>query len=199
MSIQQLMLGPNSGGGFTPFANTYNTGSGATETIPAGASFCQISCIGPGGSGGTFLGVNTGGGGGGGGDAETAAFAVTPGNTFIYTVGQGGAGSSGVNGSNGLPGVAASTVAAGTQALATMTANPGGGGTGANTGAGAGGTATGGTTSNNTGGAGANGNVGGAAGNSGAGNAGSPGGGTFGVSSGPSAAASPGQVRFSYT
>lgn len=189
----------NTSSAFVPVTHTYTSGTAATEIIPAGAHFCQIKCVGPGGSGGTFLGVDTGGGGGGGGDAETAAFAVTGLNTFLYTVGQGGPPSSGANASNGNPGTTASTVSSGTQAVATMTASPGTAGLGANTGHGAGGAATGGTTSNTAGQNGVNGNVGGAPGNSGAGNAGNPGGGSFGVQTGPSAPGSNGQIQFIYT
>jgi hypothetical protein len=195
MSIQQMLL---AGVPFTPITNTYTSGTGASETIPLGATLCTIKVWGGGGSGAAD--VTNAAGGGGGGYSESDAISVTPGLTFIFTVGPGGISVTPTNG--GHPGTG-SSVSAGTQALTTMTANGGGGGVAGGAG-GTGGTASGGTTANNSG---ANGTAGspGAGGNNGNGTGGGspgggiPGGGGAGTGAGSSTAGGTGQVSFSYS
>jgi hypothetical protein len=190
MFMNMLLMSPNTG--FTPVTNTYTTGSGATETIPVGASFCTTSIVGAGGSGSTQSGANFSGGGGGG-YCVTGPFAVTGGNTLTYSVGVGGAGVSSGSGNAGT----LSLVVSGTQVITTMSAGGGGGGTSVV--GGAGGVASGGTTTNNNGIIGVHAGTG-AGGNSGAGNAGIPGGGSAGnglLSATPPG--SSGQVQFAYT
>jgi hypothetical protein len=130
---------------FVPVNHQYTTGTGATETVPAGAQNVVIEAWGAGGDGGTGNGAGcssqNGGGGGGGGYSRTS-IAVNSGQTITYTVGQP------VNGAAGGD----TTVSSGTLAITTMTAH---GGAVANnyngSGTAAGGTASGGTAANTTG------------------------------------------------
>src|SRR6185369_4626593 len=50
---------------FTPVTHTYTSGTGSTETVPAGATSCVITVHGGGGGGGMKLSATGGGGGGG--------------------------------------------------------------------------------------------------------------------------------------
>lgn len=126
---------------FVPVTRTYTTGTSATETVPAGATSCNIRDVGAGGAGGhdgTFLP-----GGGGSGGYALRSIAVTGGNTFTYTVGVGGAG----NGDQVAGGPGTASTVSGTVAGGTVSMSGGGGNGGGNNGAfGSGGTATGGTT-----------------------------------------------------
>jgi hypothetical protein len=137
------------GGGYGSSGSiTYTSGSG-NWTAPAGVTSVQVQAWGGGGGGG---GGGYGGGGGGGGEfAAEPTLAVTPGNSYSYTVGAAGtAGSSGNGGSGGISSFAGNSV--------TVTANGGVGGTGGSTSSDPGG--SGGSGSTNTthhnGGAGGN-------------------------------------------
>lgn len=193
-------------GGFTPVTNTYTSGTGATETVPSGATSVTITVDGGGGAGG--YNSSTLGGGGGGGSRSVRTIAVVGGNTFTYTVaaavtGRGTAGT----GTSGNASSVSGTVSGGS---VSMTANGGGGGT--TTTGGSGGTATGGTT-NTSGSAGTSGGTGGVGGNGAGGGTGgdwtisingSPpggGGGGSGVDAGSvtSGSGARGQISFAYT
>lgn len=151
--VQQMLI---SAGGIGATLVSHTTPGSFTETVIVGAQSCVVEVWGPsnGGGNGTGSGCTlSGGGGGGAGGYCRTALSVTPGLTFNYTVGAAG-------GAN-------STVTAGTQAIATMTANGGtAGGNGPLGTAGTGGTASGGTAANTTGGNGTAGTnaVGGASG-----------------------------------
>jgi hypothetical protein len=180
---------------------TYSTAvSGATETVPTGATNMTVNVWGGGGSGGTGSGqFLQGGGGGGGGYVVSTSVSVTGGQTFTYTVGAGG--TAGINPNNGNAGAASTVSGTGVS----INAGGGQGGIKQSSGAagGAGGTASGGNTTNTAGLAGTAGaGGGGAGGNSGAGNSGVPGGGSSGVTgagTGNSSPGSVGQVQFVYT
>jgi hypothetical protein len=68
----------------------YLTGSG-TWTAPAGVTTVEYLVVGGGGGGGAGSGTGAGGGGGGG-SVQIGTFSVTPGTSYSYTVGTGGAG-----------------------------------------------------------------------------------------------------------
>ena len=77
---------------------SHTTAGAGTETIPGGARFVVIECVGAsGGGGGGSRGIakaaaNSGGGGGGsGGISRTAAIAITGGDTILFHVGALGA------------------------------------------------------------------------------------------------------------
>lgn len=193
-------------GGFTPVTNTYTSGTGATETVPTGATSVTITVDGGGGAGG--YNSSTLGGGGGGGARSVRTIAVTGGNTFTYTVGSSVAGrSTAGTGSTGNASSVSGTVSGGS---VSMTANGGAGGT--TSAGGAGGTATGGTT-NTSGSAGTSGGTTGAGGNGAGGGTGgdwtidingSPpggGGGGSGLDAGSvtSGTGARGQISFAYT
>ncbi len=77
--------------------------SGTTWTAPAGVTSIKVECVGGGGPGGLVQSLFTGyllsaGGGGGGAYARRNAMAVTAGNNYTYSIGQGGSSSSGTNG-----------------------------------------------------------------------------------------------------
>jgi len=128
---------------FVPVTNTYNTGTAATETVPAGAVSCVITIWGPGGGGSREAGGNGDSWGGNSGAYSTRTVAVTGGQTFTYTVGQGGAGRTATSGS-GSPGTAATTVSSASPSVS-MSAGLGLGGVQGGP-AGAAATASGGTT-----------------------------------------------------
>jgi hypothetical protein len=113
-----------------------------TFTIPVGVTAVKVIVVGGGGAGGGGNGVNAGGGGGGaGGLAIKWLSGLTPQNTIVVTVGNGGTGNVNATGNTG----GASSIASGTQVITTVTSNGGLGGVGGNAGAnsgGAGGTAT---------------------------------------------------------
>lgn len=117
------------------------TGSG-TFTIPQGITALKLTVTGGGGAGGggTAAANTSGSGGGSGGTAIKWLSGLTPGNTLTVVVGGGGAGASGAPGNAGV----ASAVSSGTQVIATVTGNPGGGGGTGTALGGSGGTATGG-------------------------------------------------------
>lgn len=181
----------------TTFAvtHTYTSGTGATETTPAGASFLTINAIGGGGSG-QVRSAGAGQGGGGGGYCVSTSIAVTAGQTFTYTVGAGGAAVTSTNLGNvgsasTVTGTGVSIAAGGGQAM-TGSGGPGGTASGGNTTNTAG--QTGGTISTNFGGNNGNGTGGGIPGG------GSPGGGSSGVGVGSSTlAGGNGQIQFIYT
>ena len=186
---------------FTPLTRTYTTGTGATETVPAGATTCVITVWGGGGAGGARASAQGGGGGGGGYVVKTVT--VSGGQTFTYTVGPLRTGPTSAGGSlNGNQ----STVVNGTGPAVNLAA--GGGGSGGTTTAGNAGTATGGDT-NTPGVAGtitpANGGAsgGGAAGGTGDGGDGAtPGGGGAGgniAGFGKGGNGARGQVSFAYS
>ena len=84
-------LGLSNAFGQSPY--TDNTPGGAeTFIVPTGVTSITVSVWGSGGGGGGSNSNGDGGSGGGGGGATTRIIAVTPGDTFTYTVGTGGAG-----------------------------------------------------------------------------------------------------------
>jgi hypothetical protein len=135
--IQMALLGF---AGFTPVTNTYTSGTGATETVPAGATSVSIVVNGGGGAGG-YSG-STQGGGGGGGSQALRTIAVTGGNTFTYTVAASVLGR--ITQGTGIAGQASTVSGTVSGGSVSMTAGGGGGGTFLT--GGLGGTATGGTT-----------------------------------------------------
>lgn len=154
-----IFFGLNTTFAQSPFVD--NT-PGGTETfiVPAGVTSITVAVWGAGGGGGGSSVNGNGGSGGGGGGAASRTIAVTPGDSFTYTVGAGGtiglanatlAGSGGnstfVNGGLGI----------------NMQANGGSGGARDRGAAGTGGTATGGTVNS----AGQNGTIGDASGQAG--------------------------------
>jgi hypothetical protein len=124
-------------GAFVPVTNTYDTGTSAVETVPAGATNVVITMWGGGGGGSRDSTANAATGGASGGYVQRSQ-ATSGGSTFTYTVGAAGIGKTTTNG-NGGAGGATSLVSP------SMTAGGGGGGIFAGTIA-TGGTATGGTT-----------------------------------------------------
>jgi Concanavalin A-like lectin/glucanases superfamily/PASTA domain len=154
---------------FTPyvvrpgFISIRNAGSSGVETVPAGASFVHIAVVGAGG-GGSAGSVGGGGGGGGGGGAFSVGVAVSGGETFNYSVAQGGTGGA-LAGST-----PANTTVTGNGPLSAISLTGSGGGGGSASAGGAGGAASGGNTQNT---AGVNGSFGGV--NGGAGGASSGG------------------------
>lgn len=178
--IQQALLDSAS---FLPVTHTFNSGSAATETVPAGASFLTITVFGGGGSG------SAGNGGGGGAQAISTRIIVIGGQTLTYTVGAGGP-------LGGNPGTPSGVIGNGALSAISMTANGGGAGTAG--GVGAGGTASGGNSANNSGqaGSGTNGGNNGAGTNGGSPGGGNPGGGSDGSSASPGGS---GQIIFAYT
>lgn len=191
------------GNAFVPQTVTRTSGTGATETAPAGATNVIIAVWAGGGSGGQGLrtAINPSGydgTGAGSGGYSQSTYAISGGQTLTYTVGGGGA-PSGVNG-------VASSVSSGTKTITTMAANPGTGGNPSAApvnAAGTGGTASGGNTSNVTGNSGLadafagasavigwNGNSGGSGGDGGAGGS---------VSNNPGVAGGGGKIIFYYT
>ncbi|MCP2029933.1 hypothetical protein L1276_005130, partial [Flavobacterium sp. HSC-32F16] len=133
-----------------------NTVGTRTWTVPAGITSVAVEIWGAGGAGGGSTSNNNGGSGGGGGGYSSRTFAVVPGQTITYTVGQGGNGSTG----NGTAGGNSTLTYAGT----TVTSN---GGTGGGQNRGTRGTGGNGTTSSGSNGVtgNANGGNGGDAGN----------------------------------
>ncbi|RXR20474.1 T9SS sorting signal type C domain-containing protein [Flavobacterium amnicola] len=75
----------------SPFVDNTPGGS-ETFIVPTGVTSITASIWGAGGGGGGSNSNNDGGSGGGGGGATTIVIAVTPGDTFTYTVGTGGNG-----------------------------------------------------------------------------------------------------------
>jgi hypothetical protein len=179
------------GNTFVPITVTRTSGTGATETVPTGATSVRIRVGGGGGAGGCRGSVDSGGGGGEGGFCEST-IAVIGGNTMTYTVGAAVAGRSTVgSGTNGNSSSVSGTVSGGS---VSMTANGGAGG-GLLAG-GAGGTASGGST-NTTGAPGEDSGSGSAGGSgnstqSGAGGAGS-------LAPDPSDDGIRGEIEFYYT
>jgi hypothetical protein len=202
------------------------TSSGTTNWVaPAGVTTITVECWGAGGGGG---GGNTSasGGGGGGAYAIKNSFAVTPGNSYSYTVGAGGAsdaaggnssfntsacvaaggaaGSQGTPGSGGAGGLASVSTGdvkfSGGSGASGQVVNHGGGG------GGSAGTAANGNTASSITGATAvtGGGPGGNGGSSGNGNppaSGPGGGGGGGIAFGPvsGGAGFAGQIRITYT
>jgi hypothetical protein len=103
-----MMMATAGGGAFQPVTNTYNSGTGATETIPSGGAVQVVITVWGGGAGGGGGDVGGTGGGGGGSGAyvqKTIALVGTDaGKTFTYTVGT--AGNAGASSSNGTSGTA---------------------------------------------------------------------------------------------
>jgi hypothetical protein len=189
---------------FVPVTRTYTSGTGATETVPTGATSVVVTVTGGGGAGG--YNSFTLGGGGGGGSQAIKTIAVTGGNTFTYTVGNAVLGrTTNGFGSAGQASTVSGTVSGGS---VSMTAGAGGGG-GTNNGGSAGG-ASGGDTNN----AGNNGDDAVDGGTGGASASGAPGGfppddgtppggggGASGLDTGElrSGTGARGQISFSYT
>jgi hypothetical protein len=103
-SLISIEPGPNNGifvYGTVPTVTTFNSGSG-NWVCPAGVTSVKVEVWGAGGAGGGYTSAGGGGGGGGGGEyAAEPAIAVTPGNSYAYTVGAGGTAVAGGNGGNG--------------------------------------------------------------------------------------------------
>lgn len=185
MGIQQMLL---AGGPFL-VVHTYTTGSGATETVPAGAVSVTIETWGPGGDG--AVNVSPNGGAGSGGYCASAGIACSAGQTLTYTV--------------GVHASTATSVSSGTLTIATMQNTSGGNGL---NGTSSGGSATGGTSVNTNGqgsatttGANCPGPGGGAGGTGGitTGNPGGAPGGGGGEGIVTGGAGANGQVRFTYS
>jgi microcystin-dependent protein len=80
----------------TTIVNSTTAGTGSA-TVPAGVTALKIQAWGAGGGGGCGFYPNWGGAGGSGGEfASEPAQAVSPGDTVAWTIGAGGAGSSGI-------------------------------------------------------------------------------------------------------
>ncbi len=187
-------------------SQTFNyTGSAQTFTVPFGVTSVTVQAWGAGG-GGAGGNTNTARGGGGGGAYSRGTRAVTSGQVYNITIGQGGAGTGnpgstggdsffsfsgtnivlakGGNGGNGTAGGTGGQASAGLPATGGTRTSGGNGGTGSTNGGGGGGSAgtggNGGTGSNGSTGSGGNG------GTAGSGTGGSPGavGGSGGTRSG---------------
>lgn len=150
MKAINILLMRKSTAAFSPVTNTYNSGTGATETIPTNASQVVIEEWGPGGGG---AGGDSGGGQVGPGGASGAyvkkTIALTSadwGKTFTYTVGPSVAGGAALT--NGSTGVATTCVNGTYGTAVNLSAGPGAGGQ-SGVGRGSGGTATGGDTNTN--------------------------------------------------
>jgi hypothetical protein len=175
---------------------TYTTPvTGATETVPTGATLLTIKATGAGASG-QVRNPGTGQGGGGGGFVVSTSVAVTGGQTFTYSVGTAGAATTSV----GLGTAGTSSTVSGTGVAITA-----GGGQAASGAGGIGGTATGGNTTNSVGQTGGTilTNFGGNNGNGTGGGipgGGAPGGGSSGINfPNSTTAGGNGQVQFVYT
>lgn len=192
--IHMVLMGA---GGFSPFTNTYTSGTGATETVPTGAKQVVITADGGGGAGG--FSNSSVGGGGGGGARSVKTLAVTGGNTFVYTVAAAAVGrttqGSGTNGNDSqVTGSALGMIARGGLGGAATSGGSGGNASGGDT-----------NTSGSAGSSGGNGGAGasGAAGGTAPGDGAAPGGG--GGGSGPtfsnviSGSGARGQISFAYT
>jgi hypothetical protein len=93
-SLITVEPGPNNGifvYGTAPTVTTFSSGSG-TWVAPAGVTSVKVECWGGGGGGeGKDTNFNDAGGGGGGGEYAAETLSVTPGNSYPYSVGAGGA------------------------------------------------------------------------------------------------------------
>lgn len=93
----QITIEPGAGNGIfvygsAPTVTTFTSGSG-TWTAPAGVTSVLVECWGGGGGGSGYdSSFGSAGGGGGGGEYAAQTIAVTPGNSYPYAVGAGGAG-----------------------------------------------------------------------------------------------------------
>ena len=83
--------------GTTYYVTYLFNGSDQSWTVPSGVTTVQFHLIGAGGGGATAIGHGSGGGGGYAG----GTYAVTPGDSFIVIVGQGGGGEIGASGTVG--------------------------------------------------------------------------------------------------
>ena len=190
------------GSTFTPVTHSYSSGTGATETVPAGATNVVITLWGGGGGGARDV-VAFQASGAASGAYVQKTLPTTGGTTFIFTVGFLGAGRLSLSG-DGNPG--------GTSSISSLGLSAGGGGGGLLVGTGAiGGTASGGDTNingNNSLGFDATGmgapNGGGNVGGSGLGtsNGSIPGGGGaahYSNTGGGGGNGAPGEISFAYT
>ena len=203
MSAQTLLVA----GGFTPVTNTYNSGTAATETIPAGASKVVITVWSSGAGGATTGDMSNKGNSGSGSQVIKTVTGLVGGQTFTYTVGAQVSGHSGGGTGNGTTGND-STVVSGTDTHSiSLTASGGVAATTANNGGAA--SATGGDTNNagnagtiTHGGSAPNGGAGGTGQSAGSVNGAGPGGGggsgdTTGSIAGGNGAG--GTISFAYT
>ena len=206
------------GGGtvyFNPVTNTYNSGTGATESIPANCSQVVIELWGGGAGTGNGGGSFSAGGGSGGGYAKITR-QVLPGEygtNLTYTVGLPGLGTASGNGFNGT----ATTVTGTVGGSSISVTCPGGNTNSAQTGVAASTLPTGGDVNTSSAaasngaptGGGVQGGNGSASPNGGAGGIGGstsittppgfPGGGAGGVDTGSGGDGAGGRIRFSYT
>jgi hypothetical protein len=105
------------------------TNPGSPWTVPPFVYSVDALCWGGGGGGGGALdGYCTAGGGGGGGAFSKVTFAVTPGQTFTYSIG--GGGGAGTNGGNGGAGGTTTATYTPTGAICSANGGPGGNGSG---------------------------------------------------------------------
>jgi len=89
ISIWLTWQNTTSGGGFSPFTSTFDSGSG-NETVPTGSSQLVVTLYGRGGAGGNWPGDGGSAGGGGGGAYCNKTIAVSAGNwgqSLAYVVG----------------------------------------------------------------------------------------------------------------
>jgi len=125
---------------FVPVVHQYTSGTGATETVPVGASFVVIQMVSGGASGGH--GTSAGGGGsgafnaiGGNWNGSSSTIAVSGGQTMTYTVGQGGAATGSGAGNPGTATTLSGTVTGGTVTMSCTAGTAGGVSTGGSGGA----------------------------------------------------------------
>lgn len=181
-----------------PVTRIHTSGTGFTETVPAGVSSVTITLDGPGGAGAMDILGSTPGGGGGGARC-TRTIAVTPGQTLLCTVGPAVVGRN----TDGYGATSVATTVSGTLSggVVNMSAGPGTGGGPSDPGTGA--IATGGTS--NIAGSdgfipdGGNGASGALGGTSGSPAGAAPGGGGLGKFGGTSGAGARGQIKFEYS
>ncbi|MGE4366324.1 hypothetical protein [Thermomonas sp.] len=137
MTMQQLLAcAVATGGPFSPVLRDYFSGTSATETAPSGCSQVRI-CVWGGGDAGSGGDGWTGGDGGASSGYVESVYAISGGQTLVYTVGAGGTPTGIIGGT--------SQVSSGTLSITTMIASTGmqSGGNVSNTPGNAGGSASG--------------------------------------------------------
>lgn len=115
MTMQQMLAcAVETGAPFSPILRDYTSGSSVTETAPAGCSQVRICIWGGGDAGGGGDGMTGGDGGASSGYVESV-YAISGGQTLVYTVGAGGTPTGIIGGT--------SQVASGTKTITTMSAS----------------------------------------------------------------------------
>lgn len=137
MTMQQMLAcAVETGAPFSPVLRDYTSGTSVTETAPSGCSQVRICVWGGGNAGSGGDGVAGGDGGASSGYVESV-YAISGGQTLVYTVGAGGTPTGIIGGT--------SQVSSGTLSITTMSASTGmqSGGNVSNTPGNAGGSANG--------------------------------------------------------